>query len=153
MYTSGINRSRSGMVTVLSVVGDLLMLSPNAFTGMSLARLLNIAHLRRSRPFFYFKARKMHRNITIDTSPPPARWMRDTLDRSAFHRTVPVLAARLPTALTGSVLKAEPMRGSVPYPIDRNTRSRGVSSPLLSVPSDLHALPTSQVHHQSAKNT
>ncbi|KAH9982981.1 Met-10+ like-protein-domain-containing protein [Lactifluus volemus] len=55
----------------------------------------------------------MHRNITIDTSPPPARWMRDTLDRSAFHRTVPVLAARLPTALTGSLLKAEPMRGFI----------------------------------------
>lgn len=120
---------------------------------MSLARSLNIALLRRSRPFFYSKARKMHRKFTIDTSPPPARWMRDTLDRSAFHRTVPVLAARLPTALTGSVLKAEAMRGLVPYSIDRDTRSRGVSSPLLSVPSDLHALPTSQVHHQSAKNT
>ncbi|KAH9065684.1 Met-10+ like-protein-domain-containing protein [Lactarius vividus] len=53
----------------------------------------------------------MHRNITIDTSPPQARWMKDTLDRSAFHRTVPVLAARVSVAKTASVLKAEAMRG------------------------------------------
>jgi hypothetical protein len=50
--------------------------------------------------------------ITIDTSPPQARWMKDTLDRSVFHRTVPVLAARVRAAKTGSVLKAEAMRGS-----------------------------------------
>ncbi|KAH9046293.1 Met-10+ like-protein-domain-containing protein [Lactarius hengduanensis] len=43
----------------------------------------------------------MHRNITIDTSPPQARWMKDTLDRSAFHRTVPVLAARVSAGQNG----------------------------------------------------
>ncbi len=53
----------------------------------------------------------MHRKVTIDTSPPPARWMKETLDRSAFHRTVPVVAARLPAAKAGPVVKAEPMRG------------------------------------------
>jgi len=53
----------------------------------------------------------MHRKVTIDTSPPPARWMKDDLVRSAFHRTVPVVAVRLPAAKAGSVLKAEPMRG------------------------------------------
>lgn len=37
--------------------------------------------------------------------------MKDTLDRSVFHRTVPVLAARVRAAKTGSVLKAEAMRG------------------------------------------
>ncbi|KAI0294928.1 Met-10+ like-protein-domain-containing protein [Russula brevipes] len=55
----------------------------------------------------------MHRKVTIDTSPPPARWMKDTLVRSAFHRTVPVVAARLSAAKTGSVLKAEAMRGVI----------------------------------------
>lgn len=54
---------------------------------------------------------KMHRKVTIDTSPPPARWMKDTLVRSAFHRTVPVVAVRLPAANAGIVLKAQPMRG------------------------------------------
>ena len=58
-------------------------------------------------------APNMHRMITIDTSPPQARWMKDTLDRSVFHKTVPVLAARVPAAKIGSVLKAEAMRGSV----------------------------------------
>ena len=57
----------------------------------------------------------MHRNITIDTSPPQARWMKDSLDRSVFHRTVPVLAARVPPAQTGSILKAEAMRGSAHF--------------------------------------
>jgi hypothetical protein len=53
----------------------------------------------------------MHRKVSIDTSPPAARWMKDTLVRSAFHRTVPVIAARLPAAKTGPVLKSEAMRG------------------------------------------
>jgi hypothetical protein len=54
----------------------------------------------------------MHRRkVSIDTSPPDARWMKDTLVRSAFHRTVPVIAARLPAAKTGPVLKSEAMRG------------------------------------------
>lgn len=67
--------------------------------------------LRHPRSFYNFGADIMHRNITIDTSPPQARWMKDTLDRSAFHRTVPVLAARVSAAKTASVLKAEAMRG------------------------------------------
>lgn len=71
---------------------------------------LNIAR-RYLRPFHHSDTRGMHRKVTIDTSPPAARWMKDTLVRSAFHRRVPVLAARLPAPKTGSVLKAEPMRG------------------------------------------
>jgi tRNA (guanine37-N1)-methyltransferase len=53
----------------------------------------------------------MHQKVTIDTSPPPARWMKGTLVQSAFHRTVPVVAVRLPAAKAGIVLKAQPMRG------------------------------------------
>lgn len=71
---------------------------------------LNIVS-RHYRPFYLSGPRNMHRKVTIDTSPPPARWMKDNLVRSAFHRTVPVVAARLPAAKAGSVLKAEPMRG------------------------------------------
>lgn len=51
-----------------------------------------------------------HRALTIDTSPPPARWMKETLDRSAFHRTIPVLAARVAPAKAGIILKADVMR-------------------------------------------
>ncbi len=71
---------------------------------------LNIV-LRHLRSSYNLDAGNMHRKITIDTSPPQARWMKDTLDPSAFHRTVPVLAARVPAAKTGSILKAEAMRG------------------------------------------
>ena len=59
----------------------------------------------------YSDARMMHRRVAIDTSPPPARWMKDTLVRSAFNRTIPVVAARLPAAKTGPVVKSEAMRG------------------------------------------
>ncbi|KAI0308271.1 Met-10+ like-protein-domain-containing protein [Multifurca ochricompacta] len=55
----------------------------------------------------------MRRKFSIDTSPPPARWMKDVLDRSVFHRTITVLAAQLPAAKTGAVLKAETMRGFI----------------------------------------
>ena len=37
--------------------------------------------------------------------------MKDTLVRSAFHRTIPVVAARLPAAKMGPLLKSEAMRG------------------------------------------
>lgn len=47
---------------------------------------------------------------TIDVSPPTARWMKDTLDRSVFHRTIPVLAARVAPAKAGIILKADVMR-------------------------------------------
>lgn len=59
----------------------------------------------------YSNTRSMHRKIAIDTSPPSARWMKDTLVRSAFHRTIPVVAARLPAAKMGPLLKSEAMRG------------------------------------------
>jgi hypothetical protein len=59
----------------------------------------------------YSIARSMHRKVAIDTSPPSARWMKDTLVRSAFHRSIPVVAARLPAAKTGPMLKSEAMRG------------------------------------------
>ena len=65
-----------------------------------------------SRPLYYYSdVRSMHRKVALDTSPPPARWMKDTLVRSAFHRAVPVVAARLPAAKTGPVLKSVAMRG------------------------------------------
>jgi hypothetical protein len=71
---------------------------------------LNTALQHYSAPL-YSDARSMHRKVTIDTSLPPARRMKDSLVRSAFHRTVPVVAVRLPAARTGSVLKSEAMRG------------------------------------------
>jgi tRNA (guanine37-N1)-methyltransferase len=79
------------------------------FRSFRVHALKNTLHF--SGPLCYSDARSMHRKVTIDTSPPPARWMKDTLVRSAFHRTVPVVAARLPAAKTGFVLKSEAMRG------------------------------------------
>jgi hypothetical protein len=73
-------------------------------------RALNTA-LHYSGLLWYSDTRIMHRKVAIDTSPPPARWMKDTLVRSAFHQTIPVVAARLPAAKTGLVLKSEAMRG------------------------------------------
>ena len=83
-----------------------------AYVCMFLRSVKSHPLLRYPRSFHKSDAHSMHRMITIDTSPPQARWMKDTLDRSAFHRTVPVLAARVPAAKTGLVLKAEALRGS-----------------------------------------
>ncbi|KAI0046610.1 hypothetical protein FA95DRAFT_1582974 [Auriscalpium vulgare] len=49
----------------------------------------------------------------IDASPPPARWMTESLDRTAFRRTIPVLAARVPAAETTALLKADALRRSI----------------------------------------
>jgi hypothetical protein len=82
-------------------------------TGFCSLRIhaLDAALLYSSRPLYFSDVRGMHRKVAIDTSPPPARWMKDTLVRSAFRRTVPIVAARLPAAKTGPVLKSEAMRG------------------------------------------
>lgn len=55
----------------------------------------------------------MPRKVTLDIAPPLARWMKDSLDRSVFYRSIPVLAVRVPPAKAGLVMKAEAMRGSI----------------------------------------
>ena len=106
---------------------------------------LNII-LRHPRSFYKLDAHSMHRNITIDTSPPQARWMKDTFDRSAFHRTVPVLAARVPATKTSLVLKGEAMRGSAHFS-PSGYRIKWGPCP------HSRALFLMKFHHQSTKNT
>ena len=52
----------------------------------------------------------MARTLTLDVSPPVHRWMNTTLDRDAFKKTVPVLAARVPAAKTGFLLKSDVLK-------------------------------------------
>ncbi|KAF8640691.1 hypothetical protein AX17_000347 [Amanita inopinata Kibby_2008] len=52
----------------------------------------------------------MARHLHLDASPPIHREMRDRLDRSAFQKTLSVLAARVPPKKTGNLLKAPPMK-------------------------------------------
>jgi len=49
--------------------------------------------------------------MTLDSSPPVNRWMKDALVKDAFRRSIPVLAARVAAAKTGLVLKAQAMKG------------------------------------------
>ncbi|KAL1740670.1 hypothetical protein HDZ31DRAFT_67716, partial [Schizophyllum fasciatum] len=49
----------------------------------------------------------------IDASPPRYTGPRDSLDRSLFRRTIPLLAARVPAARTAAVLRAPDLRGLV----------------------------------------
>src|ERR1700675_693074 len=53
----------------------------------------------------------MSRQITIDASPPIQRGMRDALDREVFRKSIPILAARVPVAKMGLVLKSDALRG------------------------------------------
>ena len=52
--------------------------------------------------------------LTLDVSPPVHRWMNTTLDRDAFKKTIPVLAARVTAAKTGLLLKSDVMKKYVP---------------------------------------
>ncbi|KAF9245861.1 Met-10+ like-protein-domain-containing protein [Melanogaster broomeanus] len=46
----------------------------------------------------------------LDTSPPVHRWMRDSLDRSAFTRSLRVLGVRVTASQTTTILKSEPLK-------------------------------------------
>jgi hypothetical protein len=49
---------------------------------------------------------KLGMPVSIDLSPPVNRWMKDKLDRDAFKKVVPVVAARVPAAKAGLILRA-----------------------------------------------
>ena len=49
----------------------------------------------------------------LDTSPPIHRWMKDTLDRNAFHTSLQVLGLRVPANKTASILKSEYLKRCV----------------------------------------
>ncbi|KAJ7651669.1 Met-10+ like-protein-domain-containing protein [Mycena polygramma] len=51
--------------------------------------------------------------MTLDASPPFLTGLPTALDRTLFHKSIPILAARFPGTKIGSVRKAEPMRRSV----------------------------------------
>ncbi|KAI0695651.1 Met-10+ like-protein-domain-containing protein [Cytidiella melzeri] len=55
----------------------------------------------------------MARGSIVDTSPPVHRELKDKLDRSLFHKTIQVLAVKVPPAKAGTILKAEAMRGTI----------------------------------------
>ncbi|EPQ60251.1 hypothetical protein GLOTRDRAFT_102061 [Gloeophyllum trabeum ATCC 11539] len=55
----------------------------------------------------------MRRRSELDASPPVHRGMKDTLDKSVFRKTLPVLAARVPSPKAGLFLKSEALRRSI----------------------------------------
>ncbi|KAG2076973.1 hypothetical protein BDR04DRAFT_1132581 [Suillus decipiens] len=64
--------------------------------------------LRKRPRLSFFKI--MACTLTLDASPPVHRWMGTTLQRDAFKKTIPVLAARVPASKTGSLLKSDVMK-------------------------------------------
>lgn len=51
----------------------------------------------------------------LDISPPLHRGMENNLDRSAFHKSIPVLAVRIAAQKTGVLLKSDAMRRCARY--------------------------------------
>ncbi|KAJ7161296.1 Met-10+ like-protein-domain-containing protein [Mycena crocata] len=51
--------------------------------------------------------------MTLDSSPPVLLGLAAPLDKTLFHKSIPILAARFPGTKIGSVRKSEPMRRSV----------------------------------------
>ena len=66
------------------------------------------------RPFLRSLAQQliMSKRTKIDVSPPVLRGMKE-LDRAAFHKTVPVLGAKVPKQMLGSVRSAAEVRKCV----------------------------------------
>ncbi|TFK56856.1 hypothetical protein OE88DRAFT_1709346 [Heliocybe sulcata] len=52
----------------------------------------------------------MRHRSDLDASPPVHREMGDSLDRSVFHKSLPVLAARVPSPKAGILLKSEALK-------------------------------------------
>ncbi|KAG1787824.1 Met-10+ like-protein-domain-containing protein [Suillus plorans] len=50
---------------------------------------------------------------TLDVSPPVHRWMDTALQRDAFKKTIPILAAKVSASKTGSLLKSDIMKKSL----------------------------------------
>ena len=82
---------------------------------------LMLAHVLR-KPFFanhhfvsklWSSSAIMTRHTAVDISPPLHRELRDKLDRSVFHKTVEVLAVKVPPEKAGTILKSQSMRGYV----------------------------------------
>jgi hypothetical protein len=48
----------------------------------------------------------MPRKFTMEVSPPVNRWMKDTLVKDAFRKSIPVLAVRVPPAKTTTLREA-----------------------------------------------
>lgn len=59
------------------------------------------------------KFRPMSSHAYLDASPPLYNGPREQLDKAVFHKTLKVLAARVPPNKTGQFLKAQPLKGYV----------------------------------------
>ncbi|KAF9225543.1 hypothetical protein BS17DRAFT_873360 [Gyrodon lividus] len=46
----------------------------------------------------------------LDTSPPVHRWMKDSLDRTAFRKSLSILGVRVPASKTTTILKSEQLK-------------------------------------------
>lgn len=57
--------------------------------------------------------RSMSSRVFLDASPPSYQGPKDRLDKSAFHKTLTVLSARVPPNKTGQLLKACELKGCV----------------------------------------
>jgi tRNA (guanine37-N1)-methyltransferase len=58
----------------------------------------------------YLTIRNMSQRAFLDASPPTYIGSKGTLDKSAFRKSLDVLAAKVPAAQTGIMLKANPLR-------------------------------------------
>jgi len=57
--------------------------------------------------------RPMSSHAYLDASPPPYNGPREQLDKAVFHKTLKVLAVRVPPSKTSQFLKAQPLKGCV----------------------------------------
>ncbi|KAG2117946.1 Met-10+ like-protein-domain-containing protein [Suillus discolor] len=67
----------------------------------------------RKHPGLSFFSKFMACTPTLDVSPPVHRWMDTALQRDAFKKTIPILAAKVSASKTGSLLKSDIMKKSL----------------------------------------
>ncbi|KIK87033.1 hypothetical protein PAXRUDRAFT_831869 [Paxillus rubicundulus Ve08.2h10] len=65
---------------------------------------------KQTKLFNSYTFREPNMQSGLDTSPPVHRWMKDSLDRTAFHKSLRVLGVCVPATRTTTILKSEPLK-------------------------------------------
>ena len=77
--------------------------------GLAWSLMLRLSLLLRASTKF-LAIRNMSQRVFLDPSPPTYTGVKGTLDKSAFRKSLDVLAAKVPATKTGIMLKADSLK-------------------------------------------
>lgn len=77
--------------------------------------MFGIARIRARHKLSINLSTKRQMQCGLNASPPVQRWMKDSLDRDAFHTSLQVLGVRVPANKTTGILKSEHLKKCVAF--------------------------------------